>query len=377
MDKEGVIDEILDLCDRDDQPVVSKAYGDGGLDPLFPRLRRAAVNQIDDGDATLSRYAIWANTLRDNILHAMDLSEKRNYPNAKHFLIRTVNALSAFSEIQALFDPMEIGRPAIRDLGLRSHHLTEKPNKAIRDRLVEHGQELFQAPKATTIRFTGKPDADALLNDLIGHPHAFVLACVMDRQIKAEKAWLIPYKISQKIGGFSMELLRPLSQDAVTVLMKQPEPLHRFVDKMSGFFHSAVEHLYERYGGDASLIWADKPSSAEAVYRFLQFQGIGPKIASMAVNILARNFKVPLADYFSIDISADVHVRRVFCRLGLCSSDASIEQVIYKAKALYPDFPGIMDLPCWEIGRNWCKAHRPLCESCYMNDICPKAYNSG
>jgi hypothetical protein len=49
----------------------------------------------------------------------------------------------------------------------------------------------------------------------------------------------------------------------------------------------------------------------------------------MAANILAREFKISFADYFSIDISADVHVRRVFARLGLCTADATVEQVIY------------------------------------------------
>ena len=70
--------------------------------------------------------------------------------------------------------------------------MSEKP---IRDRLVEHGQNLFRAPKQT-VQFTKVLKADALLNDLDAYPHAFVLACVMDRQVKAEKAWLIPYRIS-------------------------------------------------------------------------------------------------------------------------------------------------------------------------------------
>ncbi|MGB4291275.1 MAG: hypothetical protein WBJ37_00140 [Bacteroidales bacterium] len=244
--------------------------------------------------------------------------------------------------------------------------------KAIRDRLVEHGSELFRAPKQL-IRFTGNEDADSLLNDLDNYPHAFVLACVMDRKIKAERAWLIPYRISEKIGGFSMERLSSLSVDEVNHLMREPEPLHWFVDKMAKHFHSAVQWINNKYACNAALIWEDKPSSAEVVYRFLEFNGIGPKIASMAANILAREFKVPLADYYSIDISADVHVRRVFGRLGLCTTDATAEQVIYKARALYPDFPGMMDLPCWEIGRNWCKSRAPECGECYMNDICTTA----
>jgi endonuclease III len=248
--------------------------------------------------------------------------------------------------------------------------------KAMRNRLVEHGQALFRAQKRP-ILFTREPKADALLNDLAHHPHAFVLACVMDRQVKAERAWLIPYRISEKIGGFSMKALNALSRAEVTRLMAKPEPLHRFVDKMAVYFHSTVQRIMTDYAGNAASIWAGRPSSAEVVYRFLEFDGVGPKIASMATNILAREFKVDFADYFAIDISADVHVRRVFARLGLCSADATVEQVIYKAKALHPEFPGMMDLPCWEIGRNWCKAKGPTCSGCYMNDLCPTANKSG
>ncbi|MBI4185375.1 MAG: iron-sulfur cluster loop [Proteobacteria bacterium] len=244
--------------------------------------------------------------------------------------------------------------------------------KAIRSRLVERGQTLFAAPKGL-VQFTQRPEADILLNDFDRYPHAFVIACVMDRQIKAERAWLVPYAISERLGGFSMEALSRLSRADVKRLMSKPAPLHRFVDTMSGLFWSAVQRITSRYGGDASRIWAGNPPSAEVVYRFLEFDGIGPKIASMAANILARRFKVPFSDFYSIDISADVHVRRVFARLGLCAADATIEQVVYKARSLHPEFPGIMDLPSWEIGRNWCKARGPVCSACYLNDLCSTA----
>ncbi|HEX5221766.1 MAG TPA: iron-sulfur cluster loop [Verrucomicrobiae bacterium] len=245
---------------------------------------------------------------------------------------------------------------------------------AIANRLVEHGSTLFRAERKP-VQFANDPAADDLINDLDAHPHAFVLACIMDRQVKAEIAWRIPYRISQKLGGFSMETLLQLSRVDVTRLMSEPEPLHRFVEIMSGCFPSAVQRIKSAYGGDASRIWAGNPSSAEVVYRFLKFDGVGPKIATMATNILAREFKVPLSDYTSIDISADVHIRRVFGRLQLCPTDASVEQIIYKAKALHPEFPGLMDLPIWELGRNWCKPRKPNCEECYMGDLCPSANN--
>lgn len=244
--------------------------------------------------------------------------------------------------------------------------------KSIRDRLVEQGEILFRAPKQP-ISFTKEPQADALLNDLDEYPHAFVIACVMDRQIKSEKAWLIPFRIMQRINEFSIEKLSSLTREDVKRIMREPESLHRFVDKMANYFFASVQRIMNTYSGDASLILEGKPSSAEVVYRFLQFEGVGPKIGSMAANTLAREFKIPFSDYNSIDISADVHVRRVFSRLGLCNIDVTVEQLIYKARALYPQFPGMMDFPAWEIGRNWCKAHEPLCDNCYMNDLCETA----
>lgn len=245
-------------------------------------------------------------------------------------------------------------------------------NVAIRDLLVARGKALFRANKQTNVFFTPRAEANALLNDLSNNPHAFVLACVMDRQIKAEKAWQIPHEISLRLGGFSMRKLAALSVSDIRKAMSKPAKLHRFPDKMADCFHSAVQRIARIYGGDASRIWRNKPSSAEVVYRFLEFDGVGPKIATMAANILARDFKIEFSDYVSIDLSIDVHVRRVFKRLGLCPPDATDDQLIYKARALSPDFPGIIDFTCWELGREFCRAKQPLCRDCFMNSACPK-----
>lgn len=69
----------------------------------------------------------------------------------------------------------------------------------------------------------------------------------------------------------------------------------------------------------------------------------------MAANILARQFKTPFSDYYSIDISPDVHILRVMRRTGLVSPNAELDSVIYKARELCPEFPGIIDFSCWEI----------------------------
>lgn len=238
--------------------------------------------------------------------------------------------------------------------------------------LVEHGKALLHAA-ADQVAFTNSPAADSLLNDLEHHPHAFVLGCVMDRQIKAERAWVIPYLVSEKLGDFSFRRLSALSLEQVRDLLTKPEPLHRFPEKMSLNFHAAVQRIADCYAGDASRIWRGEPPSAEVIFRFLGFRGIGPKIATMAANILARNFKVRFADYYSVDISVDVHVRRVFTRLGLVAEKSTVDEIIYCARALHPEFPGLLDFPAWEIGRTWCRPTTPCCGDCYMQPVCPTA----
>jgi len=238
--------------------------------------------------------------------------------------------------------------------------------------LVQEGERLLKAPKSLIV-FIGDEDSDRLLNDLDGHPHAFVLACVMDRQIKAKRAWMIPYLFSQKLGGFGFATLQELSLARVTELMTEPEPLHRFPTRMSENFYLAVQRIAHDYRGNASQIWANQPSSAEVVYRFLQFHGVGRKIATMAANILAREFKVPFADYYSIDVSVDVQVRRVFTRLGLARAEDDVEEITYLARAFHPVFPGLLDFPAWEIGVKWCRPQNPTCNQCMMRKVCPPA----
>jgi hypothetical protein len=239
--------------------------------------------------------------------------------------------------------------------------------------LVDRGSRLFRAPRKP-IQFTDEPLANELINDLEQYPHAFVLGCVMNRQLPFRKVWRIPHKFKAALeNDFSMERLARLSIAETVRIMTGPPKLHRFPEMMGILFHAAVARIRTVYEADASKIWSGSPPSAAVVYRFLQFDGVGPKIATMAANALAREFKIPLADHYSIDVSVDVHVRRVFGRLGLSGLDPSPEEIVYKARALNPEYPGIFDYPCWEIGRNWCYAKNPACHVCPMNAVCPAA----
>lgn len=241
--------------------------------------------------------------------------------------------------------------------------------EALRDRLVSEAKERLAKPQSH-VQFTGDNAADELLNDLRGHPHAFVIACVMDRQVTARVAWAVPYKLGHRLGSVDFEALATRTEEEILDAMRHPTPLHRFPGIMGKYLYAAVRRIEAVYGGDAARIWADEPPSASIVRRFLEFEGVGPKIATMAANILVRDLRVPVSDKYSIDISADVHVKRVFRRLGLVENEADNDMVIYRARELYPKYPGIFDYALWDLGQRVCRPRNPLCNQCYLADLC-------
>jgi len=85
--------------------------------------------------------------------------------------------------------------------------------KRLSDLLISEGYRWLAAPPEL-VKFTGVPEADNLLNDLDRYPHAFVIACVMDRQIKTEKAWLIPYELQKRLGSFEFAELASLARSS-------------------------------------------------------------------------------------------------------------------------------------------------------------------
>lgn len=241
-----------------------------------------------------------------------------------------------------------------------------------RDILAAHGDELLEGPPRGIRGLQDmETEAEALVNDLDEYPHAFVLGCVMDRQIKAERAWEIPWIIGDRIGSFEFTGFLALSRNRVAELFSDPNKLHRFPTVMAENFYLAIRKIADEYEGDASNIWSEGIGSARLVRRFLEFQGVGQKIATMAANILVRDFHIPLDDRRYIDVSADVHIRRVFSRLGFVRREPSTAEVIYAAREMNPSYPGVFDLPCWEIGRTWCTASTPDCPRCYMVNLCP------
>ena len=95
--------------------------------------------------------------------------------------------------------------------------------------LLRQADQIIEQCKNALDFETGNPKAERMLRNLKKFPHHFVLACVMDRQIKAQRAWIIPYQVGLEIGGFDFDSYERLSLNAAKALF-QNRKLHREVD---------------------------------------------------------------------------------------------------------------------------------------------------
>jgi endonuclease-3 len=247
---------------------------------------------------------------------------------------------------------------------LNGPKMSQRGTKAFTDdqrdlinKLLTDGRAMMEAPRGPIEFFalTGKPKsaneaaAAKLLNDLDKCPHYFVLGCLMDRQIATSRAWIIPYLIGEEAGGIELKHFAALSEKKLITLF-ETRNFHRFNEKQAKVFYAGVQDIEKKYGGDASRIWAGAPPSARVIRRFLEFYGAGVKIATMAANILVRDFKVPMVGLSSIDISPDRRVMRFFKTHHLLRPEAGTDELIYLARELSPEFPGLLDYAAWLEG---------------------------
>jgi endonuclease III len=245
------------------------------------------------------------------------------------------------------------------------------PDQKIHQILFEKARALHESPR-TLVTFTRIPESDALLNNIEQYPHFFVLGCVMDRQIPAEKAWNIPYIIAQKCGGIKFENFSSLTLEDLKSIFTEKR-LHRFNEQMANYLFQAIRIIHTDYEDNAANIWLKgQPDCKEVIVRFDNFPGVGQKISTMATNILVREFKVPLKNVHEIDISVDSQIEKVFKRMGMVPANASRQQIIEASRKIYPAYPGIADSIIWEIGRDWCKTDLSGCQKCFLNEYCPK-----
>ena len=130
----------------------------------------------------------------------------------------------------------------------------------------------------------------------------------------------------------------------------------------TGFFRNKAKSLQ---GMARALVKDHGGEVPRTMEELVALPGVGRKTAN-----------VVLGNAFSIDegVVVDTHVRRLSNRLGFTSHNdpEKIEQDLVRTvpKSDWTVFSHLLILH----GRSVCKARKPACEDCVVNDLCPSAF---
>jgi len=128
--------------------------------------------------------------------------------------------------------------------------------------------------------------------------------------------------------------------------------------RTTGFFRSKARNireccrsLVEKYGGQV-------PSKIEEL---VTLRGVGRKTANV---VLGNAFGIP-------GITVDTHVGRLSRRLGLSRHEDPVK-VEFDLMRIVPESRwSTFSMQLIWHGRRICAARRPLCEDCFLRDLCP------
>jgi endonuclease III len=212
-------------------------------------------------------------------------------------------------------------------------------------------------------------EAPAIIEE---NPFAFALAAVLDRGTKSEIIWTIPYYLQVRLGDLNPHVFQDKSVEEIESVIRKLPAKPRYITDAPRTIKDLSMMILKEYDGDASKIWQNRTASYVKA-TFQRIYGVGPGIASMIVLLLERCFKVHFTDidHRNMDVKPDVHVIRVFHRLGFISGLDSSE-ALRAARKLNPEYPGALDPPTWRIGKKWCFSFAPQCEDCPLTRECPK-----
>jgi len=176
----------------------------------------------------------------------------------------------------------------------------------------------------------------------------------------------------EKLGHLDVERIAQFNVGELEAILRALPKKPRYPRRAAETILDCARQVAERWNGDASKIW-DTTDVRDITSRLVGIRGVGNGIAHMVVNILINDGKLqlPESELRRIDVKPDVHVQRVFYRTGLAEAQDA-QSAIRGARIAYPNYPGALDQPAWQIGRKYCHPRSPLCGTCPLEEFCIK-----
>lgn len=123
----------------------------------------------------------------------------------------------------------------------------------------------------------------------------------------------------------------------------------------------AVLKAVTRERGNLGLDFLQDLPAEQAYEWLLKFKGVGPKTASIVLQFSLNKPAFPV----------DTHIHRISGRLGLRPVKMNAEAAHkHLAKLFQPDTYYTAHLNIIRLGREICKAQKPQCDRCPLQDLC-------
>ena len=139
------------------------------------------------------------------------------------------------------------------------------------------------------LHFTDSDEANALI---ASDPLALLVGFALDQQVPVQKAFMGPLVLRERLGAFDANTLA--SADLEPVFRERPA-IHRFPGSMARRVHALAVQIRDRYGGDASRVWADASDASELRANLAALPGFGEMKIKALGAVLAKRFGVAAA----------------------------------------------------------------------------------
>jgi endonuclease-3 len=149
-------------------------------------------------------------------------------------------------------------------------------------------------------------------------------------------------------------------RDAAAFAAADPAALEKAIHS-TGFFRNKAKSIREASADIVAKHGGQVPRTLEEL---TALRGVGRKTANV---VLGNAYGIP-------GLVVDTHVTRLSHRLGLTNETDPVKIELDLNGIVPPEERGALSLRLILHGRRVCKARKPQCDVCVLNDICPSAF---
>jgi len=230
---------------------------------------------------------------------------------------------------------------AVRETGAKGGR--EADAKAVKEAVKKPGANIHELISRLSEHY---PDARTALD--FTNPLEILVATILSAQCTDERVNIVTAKLFKKYRK---------AEDYYAVPQEELENDIR----STGFYRNKAKNIR---GATRMIVERYKNSFPNMMETLLELPGVARKTANC---VLSNAFGI------AAGVVVDTHVLRLSARLGL-THEEDAEKVERDLMAQVPKEHWI-HFSHWLInhGRAICKARKPMCRECFLNDICPSA----